>query len=378
MIPILEEAVLSTDLDCAYHDLLNCNALIPPPPGLVGDDDPRLSDARTPIPGSVVDASCAANAGIVQSKLALNGQIPASWLGTTSTTAAPGDQAELLVHKNVPQGYCGLDGAAKVPTAQLPAGVGFGTVTSVGLSMPSQFVVTGSPVTASGIISSTWASLTGNAWFGNAEGVAGPPKFYATPFPLGLIPDLDASKVTSGVFDPARIPIAVGLGPSHATGAVPDPGGAIIPPTQSPIIGGNPDPNAVLENDYLARDMTYKPVPTIGPTYQPTCPVPNLVISNGPPFIVTITTGLAGGSLFYSIDDFNRGFTPIASGGTVSINSGQSLYAYCARTGYTNSIIAVMPAPYAPPGEIIVTGDPLDPTEPILGDDGITPLTVGP
>lgn len=377
MRPIIEDAILSTDLNCDFHDLLNVRNLIPTPPGLVGSDDPRLTDARSPLPGSVVDASCAANAGIIQSKLALNGQIPGSWLGTGPGQAAPGDQAEYLVHKNQPLGYAGLDATAKVPPAQLPGTVGTGTVTSVGLTMPPEFAVTGSPVTQSGIISSVWATAANLSWFGNMEGAAGQPRFYNAPFPLALIPDLDASKVVSGVLDPARIPIAVGLGPGHAAGAVPDPGGIVIPPGQSPLPGGGPDPNAVQTSDYLARDMTYKPLPLIGPVYQPVCPGPTLIISNGPPYLVTVTTSLNGASLFYSVDDPNRGFTPIVSGGQVAINSGQSLYAYTSKVGYTNSAIVVMPAPYAPPDELVVTGDPLDPTEVVVGDDAAN-VTVGP
>lgn len=378
MTPIIEDAILSTDLNCDFHDLLNVRDLIPTPPGLVGSDDPRLTDARAPLPGSVVDASCAPAAGIVQSKLALNGQIPASWLGTTPTTAAPGNLAEYLTNKNQPLGYCGLDAGAKVPAAQLPGTVGTGTVTSVGLAMPPEFAVTGSPVTMSGTLSAAWATAANLSWFGNMEGAAGQPRFYNTPFPLAMIPALDASIVASGILDPARIPIAVGVGPGHASGAVPDPGATLIPPGDSPIIGGGPDPNAIQTSDYLARDMTFKPLPLIGPVYQPVCPAPSLVISNGPPYFVTLTSDLAGSSLFYSLDDPTGGFTPIASGGQVEINAGHSLYAYCSKIGYTNSGIVVMPAPYAPPDEIIVTGDPLDPTEPILGDDGVTPITVGP
>lgn len=378
MSPIIEDASLSTDLNCDFHDLLNVNALIPTPPGLVGSDDPRLIDARAPLPGSVVDASVSLTAGIVQSKLLLNGQIPAPWLGTTSITAAPGNLAEYLTNKNQPLGYCGLDATAKVPAAQLPGTVGTGTVTSVGLTMPPQFIVTGSPITASGTLSAVWAAAANLSWFGNMEGAAGQPRFYTTPFPLALIPPLDASIVATGVLDPARIPIAVGVGPGHAAGAVPDPGGTLIPPTDSIRPGGGADPNAIQTSDYLARDMTFKPLPLIGPVYQPVCPAPVLSISGGPPYLVTIVSGLSGSSLFYSVDDPTTGFSSIESGGQVPINSGQSLYAYCSKVGYTNSGIVVMPAPYAPPDEIIVTGDPLNPTEPILGDDGLTPITVGP
>jgi hypothetical protein len=366
MTPIIEDSVLNTDLNCDFHDLLNVNELVPAPPGLVGSDDPRLTDGRAPLPGSVVDASVAIDAGIVQSKLALNGQIPASWLGTTSVTAAPGDQAEYLIHKNQPLGYCGLDAGAKVPAAQLPGTVGTGTVTSVGLTMPPHFVVTGSPVTASGTISSAWALVPDLSWFGNMEGTAGQPKFYNAPFPPTLIPDLDASKVTSGMLSPARLPIAIGLGAGHAAGAVPDPGAG-------GLVG-----DAIflpLSSDYLARDMSYKPVPSFGPSYQPVCPPPNLVISTGPPYFVTIDTGLAGSSLFVSINNPNGDFAPVQSGGQFPINPGQTLYAYAARVGYTNSGVESMPAPYAPPGELVVTGG--DFSEVVTGDDDL-PVIVGP
>ena len=242
--------------------------------------------------------------------------------------------------------------------------------------MPPEFAVTGSPVTQSGTISSVWATAANLSWFGNMEGAAGQPRFYNTPFPLALIPDLDASKVASGILAPARIPIAVGLGVGHASGAVPDPGGVVIPPGFAPGPGGGPDPNAVQTSDYLARDMTYKPLPLIGPVYQPVCPGPTLIISNGPPYLVTVSSSLNGASLFYSVDDPYRGFTPIASGGQVSINSGQTLYAYTSKVGYTNSNIVSIPAPYAPPGEVVVTGDPLNPTEPVIGDDSAN-VTVG-
>jgi hypothetical protein len=369
MTPIIEDAVLGSDLNCQFHDLLNVNQLVPAPPGLVGDNDPRLSDPRIPIPGSVVDASVAIGAGIVQSKLSLNGTIPPAWLGTTSTTAAPGDQAEYLSHKNQPLGYAGLDSGGKVPAAQLPGTVGTGTVTSVALTMPSQFSVTGSPVTASGTISSVWATALDLSWFGNKEGAAGPPKFYTTPFPVALIPALDASIVTSGVFDPARLPVAIGLGVSHAAGAVPDPG--------SGIAGDGPMMGTEKPTDYLARDMTYKPVPVFGPSYQPVVPNPDLSIGLGPPYPVTVSSTLAGASLFYSVDNSTSGFVPIVNGAAVLINPGQIVYAYASRTGYTNSAVVNMPAPYAPPGELVVTGDPLNPNEIVIGDDTLN-VTVGP
>lgn len=361
MTPIIEDSILDTDLDAQFHDLLNINALLPAPANLVSSDDPRLTDGRVPIPGSVVDASVSATAGIQQSKLNFNGPIPLTWLGITAITAAQGDLAEYLSNKNVPLGYCGLDATGKVPPAQLPGTTGTGTVTSVGLTMPSSFTVSGSPITSAGSFSVAWNAVTDLSWFGNNSGAAGPPQFYTTPLPLSLIPPLDASMVQSGVLDPARLPIAVGVGPLHAPGAVPDPGDLI----------GDAQPT-----DFLARDMTYQKVPLIGPTYQPVCPGPTLSISAGPPYIVTITATLVGSSLFYSIDNAVGGFAPVPANGQVTINSNQIVYAYAARSGYTNSNIEVMPAPGAPPEELVVTGDPINPSEVVTGDDALD-VTVG-
>ena len=81
--------------------------------------------------------------------------------------------------------------------------------------------------------------------------------------------------------------------------------------------------------------------------------------------------------MFYSIDNANHGYSPIANGGVVLINPEQVLYAYGSRTGYTNSQIVNMPAPGAPPQELVVTGDPLNPNETVVGDDSLD-VTVGP
>lgn len=62
--------------------------------------DARLSDARTPIAGSVVDASVSATAAIAESKLALASDAAAGTasrrtLGTGATQAAAGNDARL-------------------------------------------------------------------------------------------------------------------------------------------------------------------------------------------------------------------------------------------------------------------------------------------
>lgn len=55
-----------------------------------------------------------------------------------------------------------------------------GTVTSVGLSMPTEFSVSGSPVTGSGTLAVTKANETANTvWAGPSSGAAAQPTFRA-------------------------------------------------------------------------------------------------------------------------------------------------------------------------------------------------------
>jgi len=54
-----------------------------------------------------------------------------------------------------------------------------GTVTSVGLSLPGQFSISGSPVTGSGTLTASWASQTANQVLAAPNGIAGTPTFRA-------------------------------------------------------------------------------------------------------------------------------------------------------------------------------------------------------
>lgn len=81
---------------------------------------------------------------------------------------------------------------------------GGGSVTSVGLSMPSnEFSVTGSPVTGSGTLTATLKSQSANYFWGAPNGSAGSPTFRA--LVAADIPSLDASKITSGTFNVSRL-----------------------------------------------------------------------------------------------------------------------------------------------------------------------------
>jgi hypothetical protein len=321
MIDLIENGILDTDLDADGFDILNVNQINPLPPTIVPSDDPRLSDPRPVLDGSVTDASVASGAAIAQNKLNLNGVIPSVWLGNASTQAAQGDLVEYLANKGQPNGYASLDSTGKVPVTQVPSAVGAGTVTSVGLAMPPQFTVSGSPVNAAGVLTAIWNNVPDGSWFGNASGAAAPPSFQTTPLPLSLIPNLDASQITTGIFDPARLPVAVGVGlAGHAPGIVPDPG-----------TSGSP-------TDYLARDMTYKPIPSLGPTYQPAVANPTFVVSAGATSTLFIKSTTLGAAIFYSTTGATSGFQAAPSNGTISgLTPGSTVWSYAARAGYNNS-----------------------------------------
>lgn len=84
---------------------------------------------------------------------------------------------------------------------------GGGSVSSVGLSLPAEFVVAGSPISSFGTFAvSKMAQAPNTAWMGPAAGDPAAPGF------RGLlaadIPGLPASKIISGVFDISLIPLA--------------------------------------------------------------------------------------------------------------------------------------------------------------------------
>jgi hypothetical protein len=64
-------------------------------------------------------------------------------------------------------------------TWDVPAGTGTGTVSSVGLSLPSELTVSGSPVTTAGTLTAVWASETQHFVFAAPSGSSGTPAFRA-------------------------------------------------------------------------------------------------------------------------------------------------------------------------------------------------------
>ncbi len=93
-------------------------------------------------------------------------------------------------------------------TLSATGGGGGGGVTSVGLSLPSIFNVTGSPVTGTGVLTGSLANQSANQVFaGPSSGGAAVPGFRA--LVSDDIPSLDTAKITTGTFATARLPSTV-------------------------------------------------------------------------------------------------------------------------------------------------------------------------
>ena len=110
----------------------------------------------------------------------------AAWGTITGTLSSQTDLSTALAGKEANLGNPSVSGYVLSSTT---AGVrswvqngsgGSGTVTSVGLSLPNIFSVSGSPVTTSGTLSGTLATQTANyVWAGPTSGVAAAPAFRA-------------------------------------------------------------------------------------------------------------------------------------------------------------------------------------------------------
>lgn len=95
--------------------------------------------------------------------------------------------------------------------ADMPAGLGTGTVTSAGLTMPAQFAVGGSPITTAGTFAVTWLNETANLVLaGPAGGGPGIPTFRAlvlADLPAGLATVTSVALTAPGEITVAGSPI---------------------------------------------------------------------------------------------------------------------------------------------------------------------------
>lgn len=98
--------------------------------------------------------------------------------------------------------YLTTDASGNLSWASVSGGGG-GTVTSVGMTVPSILSVSGSPITSSGTFAITLATQTANLVFASpSSGGASAPTFRA--LVANDIPGLDAGKITSGILPISR------------------------------------------------------------------------------------------------------------------------------------------------------------------------------
>lgn len=92
--------------------------------------------------------------------------------------------------------YIKQDDGLTINWAVVQTSASSGSVTSVALSLPGIFNVSGSPVTTSGTLTGTLASQSQNLVFSSPNGSSGAPTF--RPLVSADIPNLSAAKITSG------------------------------------------------------------------------------------------------------------------------------------------------------------------------------------
>lgn len=345
MNPLIDNALLVTDLDCDGFKILNPGDFDPPPSNAVGTDDPRLTDARNIINGSVTNESVHSNAGIVQSKLDLNGNIPAAWLGTGANQAAQGNLVQLLSLKGAANGYAPLDANGRIDAGDLPStGPGAGTVNSVKLSLPfAEFNVTVGEVTTIGDLTAVWKTQANNSWYGchgpiGLNPLANVASFLTKQIPVELVPDtLPGSIFTSGLFPVSMLPLVKGLGVNHAIGILPDP---------------NPAKNEpATPSDYFGRDAKWKPM-QIAVAYQPTLPNVQIVLQsyfNGNANIV-LSCPTKDSLIFFLIAPTfsSSSFAETPNSSVKLVEPGNIIHAYAAKQGYNNSGITSFTVPPVP------------------------------
>jgi hypothetical protein len=333
MISGKDNCVLTTNLDCAGYGIRRCGAF--DAANLLHVNDPRLTDSRTMIIGSVTDESVYGapiqppdepvppDQRIVQSKLNLNGTMPLSFVNNSFfPSAARGDLYQPLSEKGAANGYASLDGTGHIPSGQITM-TGTGTLKDLQVTTPSLFTL--SAILSSGSISMSggWSAAPGLSWFGTPPSLDAtvPPGYFQGPVSPSLVPSLAASKVISGTLNNQRLPVALGLGAGHSIGAVPDTGTA-----------GNP-------TDYLGRDMQWKPM-TPSLAYQPTLNAPVIsVISFDAiePDAVNVNISTADHDIcFYHLSSSPSPLF-VQFTGPVSVPSGQTIEAYAVKTGYNAS-----------------------------------------
>lgn len=332
----IDNGLLLSDLDANNFVIRNLESI--DDPQFVTIDDPRLTDARNVLPGSVITEDVSEDAAIDQSKLQLDGDIPLNYLGQTEDKAAPGDVVLYKSTKNASFGYGGLGLDGKLPSGTVPT-VGTGSVTDIDVQFPeSAFTVVPAHSGTDRVFDVYWTSQNPETFLGNMSGAPSIPTFMGAEFPITLIPNIDGSKITSGVFPVGRVPIAQPVGGGHAPGLVPEPGSDSLDPSAQPA-------------NYLARDLTWKVMQRVV-SYQPQLPTPSITVET---YIgvglarVLISESTAGCNLFFGVN--GSPFIEMQpSDFPFEASVGDVVTTYAAKIGYNNSDIYSYTIPPTPTG----------------------------
>jgi hypothetical protein len=146
----------------------------------------------TPTTGTVTSVSLS-----LPSIFALSGS-PITSSGTFSATL--NNQSSNLVFAGPSSGAAATPAFRSLVAADIPS---LAYVASVGLSLPSIFTVSNSPITSSGTLTGALATQSANLIFaGPSTGVAAAPTFRS--LAAADIPNLDAAKITTGAFSEVR------------------------------------------------------------------------------------------------------------------------------------------------------------------------------
>lgn len=137
-----------------------------------------------------------------------NGGTGLSSIGTANQLLGVNNGASGLEYKSLVAGS-NITITQGVGTVTINSSNPGGTVTSVGLSLPAQFTVTGSPVTSSGTLTGAWANQTANLVFASPNGSTGVPSFRSL-----VSADIPALSYVSSVSGTSPVVSSGGLTPA--------------------------------------------------------------------------------------------------------------------------------------------------------------------
>ncbi|RTK93141.1 hypothetical protein EKI60_06390, partial [Candidatus Saccharibacteria bacterium] len=139
----------------------------------LGGSGTYVANKKLHIDGGVTIGANYDGTSVNSNGLYIEGDLRVNTLSATATTIGGYSSTNIATKLTLGTGFSIASGALNFTETYT------GTVTSVGLSMPSIFSVSGSPVTGSGTLTATLASQTTNLVFASPNGSTGTPTFRA-------------------------------------------------------------------------------------------------------------------------------------------------------------------------------------------------------